>query len=71
LGYFLGLVGIYRIAFPPTFFNIEYESKDLSFNRLLLDFFAKTNDLYVEKGEEIYKLKTSKITEKTQKNYHD
>ncbi|CAI2161867.1 5533_t:CDS:2 [Funneliformis geosporum] len=46
------------------------ESEDLSFNELLLVFFARTNDLYIEEKEEIYNLKNRKINEKGQNTYH-
>ena len=71
LGYFLGLVSIYKIDFSPIVFNIEYEGKELSFNELLLEFFARTNDLYIAEKEEVYKLEKAKINEKGQKSYHD
>jgi hypothetical protein len=41
--------------------------EDFPFNKLLLDFFAKTNDLYIEEKEEVYKYKNKK----GQKTYHN
>ena len=70
LGYFLGLVGIYQINTLPSLF-IANERKDLPFNKLLLDFFTKTNDLYIEKNWEFYKLEKRKINEERQKSYQD
>jgi hypothetical protein len=70
LGYFLGLVGIFQIDMS---FDLLLANKreDFPFNKLLLDFFAKTNGLYIEEKEEIYELKNGKINEKEQKTYHD
>lgn len=70
LGYFLGLVVIYQIDISRGSLLTD-EREDFPFNKLLLDFFAKTNDLYVEEKEEIYKLQSGKISEKGQKTYHD
>jgi hypothetical protein len=50
---------------------LKDKREDFPFNKLLLDFFAKTNDLYIEKKEEMYELKNGKINEKEQKTYHD
>ena len=71
LGYFLGLVGIYQVDIPP-FLLTEDEKKFGLFNELLLDFFAKTNDLYVEKNEQFYNLENKEtIKDKTKNTYHE
>ena len=70
LGYFLGLVGIYQVDIPP-FLLTEDEKKFGLFNELLLDFFAKTNDLHVEKNEEFYKLENRKISDRAKNTYYE
>ena len=64
LGYFLGLANIYQIDMFPAL-SVEYERKDLPFNELLLSFFAKTNDLYIEENEEFYNLENAEIKDKS------
>lgn len=70
LGYFLGLISIYQIDMLPSL-HATGEKEEQSFNELLLDFFAKTNDLYVEKNEQFYNLKNNKINDKAKNNYYD
>jgi len=50
--------------------TVEYKIKDLSFNELLLNFFAKTNDLYIEEDEQFYSLKNGKINEQAKNTYY-
>ena len=69
LCFFLGLVGIYQIDMDPIL-TVEYKIKDLSFNELLLNFFAKTNDLYIEEDEQFYSLKNGKINEQAKNTYY-
>jgi len=66
LGYFLGLVNIYQIDFPANFTS---EKQDWTFNKLLLDFFAKTNNLFIPEEPELYDLEKAKIT--NQSTYHN
>lgn len=51
LSYFLGLVNLYQIEFTDYFYLTSSEDltewKEASFNKLLLEFFAKTNDLSI------------------------
>jgi dimeric dUTPase (all-alpha-NTP-PPase superfamily) len=68
LGYFLGLVGIYKINFP---FPIIPGQKDLPFNELLLTFFALTNNLAVEENEQFYNLENAEINEAAKNTYYD
>jgi hypothetical protein len=70
LGYFLGLAGIYKIDMSLALIG-EYKKKDWSFNKLLLDFFAKNNNLYVEKNERFYNLRESEIPENKKNTYYD
>jgi hypothetical protein len=70
LGYFLGLAGIYKIDMSLALIG-EYKKKDWSFNELLLDFFAKSNNLYVEKNERFYNLRESEIPENKKNTYYD
>jgi len=62
LGYFIGLCSIYQIDFLFNF--VEENSQDLPFNELLLNFFVKTNDLFIVEDEQFYKLGATKLTEK-------
>jgi len=64
------LVGIYQVDIPP-FLLTEDEKKFGLFNELLLDFFAKTNDLHVEKNEEFYKLENRKISDRAKNTYYE
>ena len=66
LCFFLGLIGIYQLDIPFDLLLID-KREDFPFNKLLLDFFAKTNDLYIEEKEEVYKYKNKK----GQKTYHN
>jgi dimeric dUTPase (all-alpha-NTP-PPase superfamily) len=70
LGYFLGLAGIYKIDMSLALIG-EYKKKGWSFNKLLLDFFAKNNNLYVEKNERFYNLRESEIPENKKNTYYD
>ncbi|KLL05067.1 MAG: dUTP diphosphatase [Mycoplasmataceae bacterium RV_VA103A] len=70
LGYFLGLDGIYKINMSPVLIDKNKE-KGASFNELLLDFFAKTNALYIEKNEQFYTLEDSEIPENKKNTYYD
>ncbi|MEG7978977.1 MAG: hypothetical protein NY202_03595 [Mollicutes bacterium UO1] len=63
----MGLVNLYHLDFPPTFIS---EKKDLSFNRLLLNFFAETNDLYLEENEQFYNLEGGKINDRAKSTYY-
>ncbi|RHZ35627.1 dUTP diphosphatase [endosymbiont GvMRE of Glomus versiforme] len=67
LGYFLGLVGIYQVDMFPSL-SVKYERKDLPFNKLLLDFFIETNNLYIKENEEFYNLENIEIKDKDKKN---
>ncbi|CAI2180338.1 6195_t:CDS:2 [Funneliformis geosporum] len=74
LGYFLGLVGIYQIDISKIEIGTKVVDKpqDLPFNELLLDFFAKTNDLHVERDERLYNSgKNEIIKDKTKNTYHE
>jgi len=62
LGYFIGLCSIYQIDFSLDF--SEENPNDLSFNELLLKFFAKTNDLFIIEDEYWYNLGATKLTKK-------
>ena len=66
----MGLVGIYQIDISPTLQVVD-EKKDLPFNELLLDFFAKTNDLYVEENEKFYNLENGEIGDKEKNTYYE
>ncbi len=66
LGYFLGLCNIYRIDFP---FNFTPKNQDWTFNKLLLDFFAKTNNLFILKKPDLYNLEKVEIA--NQSSYHE
>ena len=68
LGYFLGLAGIYKISMSPALAD-EHQKKDSSFNELLLDFFAKTNNLYIEENEQFYNFGNSEIQENKKNVY--
>ena len=66
LGYFIGLCSIYQIDF--LFNLVEEKVQDLPFNELLLDFFVKTNELFIVEEEQFYKLGATKLTEKNSIN---
>ncbi|CAG8851355.1 5981_t:CDS:1, partial [Racocetra persica] len=69
LGYFLGLTGIYKINMSSAL--IKNKEKGASFNELLLDFFAKTNNLYIEENEQFYNFGDSEIPENKKNTYYD
>jgi hypothetical protein len=70
LGYFLGLVAIYQIDFFAS--KLAFPQKEGEFNELLLNFFSKTNDLYVEEKEQFYDLEnTEVIKDKAKNTYHE
>jgi len=70
LGYFLGLIGVYQINMSSILL-VGCQRKDFTFNKLLLAFFAKTNDLYVEKNEKFYNLENEKIGDKEKNTYYE
>jgi len=70
LGYFLGLIGIWQIDMPSAL-HVADKKKDLPFNELLLDFFDKTNDLYVEENEKFYNLENGTIGAKEKNTYYE
>ena len=41
---------------------------DLPFNKLLLSFFTKTDNLYIEENEEFYNLENAEIKDEDKKN---
>jgi dimeric dUTPase (all-alpha-NTP-PPase superfamily) len=67
LGYFLGLTSIYKIDILPAL-GVEHERKNLPFNKLLLDFFTKTNGLFIEENKEVYNLENTEIKDKDKKS---
>jgi hypothetical protein len=52
----------------PNAFLVVDERKDLPFNKLLLDFFIKTNDLYVTEDEQFYNSGKKEIIKDEVKN---
>jgi dimeric dUTPase (all-alpha-NTP-PPase superfamily) len=69
LCFFLGLSNIYQIK-PKEILSIP-EKKDIISNELLLDFFYKSNNLYIEENEEFYKLDKREIGNKRKNTYYD
>jgi hypothetical protein len=55
----------------PSALHVADKKKDLPFNELLLDFFDKTNDLYVEENEKFYNLENGTIGVKEKNTYYE
>jgi len=69
LCFFLGLCNMYKINFLEQIFQIL--NKDLSFNDLLLAFFSKTNNLFIEKSENAYKSENIEFNKEEISTYHN
>lgn len=67
LCFFLDLSNLFQIELAD--FSFPVEKQVLHFNKLLLEFFTKTNDLFVLKEEELYNSGKTKITD--QKTYYE
>jgi hypothetical protein len=63
----------------PALIIENYKTSVLSFeadsplnnNKVLLDFFTKTNELYIEKSEKFYNSKHIEIKDKEKKTYYE
>jgi len=60
---------MYKINFLEQIFQIL--NKDLSFNDLLLAFFSKTNNLFIEKSENAYKSENIEFNKEEISTYHN
>lgn len=68
LCFFLDLSNLYQIE-PKNI--LVSEKKGYHYNKLLLDLFYKSNNLYIEKNEEFYKLEKREIKDKEKNIYYD
>lgn len=67
LCFFLDLSNLFRIELID--FSFPIAKRELHFNKLLLEFFAKTNELSILEEEELYLLGKTKISD--QKTYQE